>query len=75
MLLLQPIRALNLLIKKKKILFTGYELCRKLKFLDICFDKLINRYSSHSEEFFYNRPPTFEFIVKANSILTYFIQN
>ena len=41
-----------------------------INFLDIFFDKIINQSSSQSKEFFYYRPPTFEMIVKANSILT-----
>ena len=39
-------------------------------FLNICFDKIINQYSSQPKEFCYFWPPIFEMIVKANSILT-----
>jgi Tfp pilus assembly protein PilX len=55
--------------KQIKFVYTGYELYTVCKFLDICFDKLINQFSCQPKEFCFYRPPTFDMIVKANRIL------
>ena len=47
--------------KKIKFVYTGYELYTIIKFLDICFDKVINQYSCQPKEFCCYRPLTFEF--------------
>ena len=56
--------------KQLKFVYTGYELYTLSKFLDICFDKLINQYSCQPKDFCYYRPPTFDMIVQANNMLT-----
>ena len=56
--------------KQVKFVYTRYELYTLSKFLDICFDKLINQYSCQPKDFCYYRPPTFDMIVQANNMLT-----